>query len=320
LAYSTISQIGYMFLGLGVGAWSAALFHLMIHAFFKALLFLGAGAVILALHHEQDIFKMGGLRRRLPGVFWTFLIGAASLAALPIVTAGFYSKDLILWAAWASSAGGPWLWAAGAFGALLTALYSFRLVFIVFFGEDKGHEVHRPGLPILIPLAALAVLSAVGGFVETPEWLGHVTAFSDLTRSALPPVDYAVTDHHVEHLLQAAVSGITLVGVLAAFFLYLKRPAVPAAVKATAAGAWLSRFWLTGWGFDTLYDRLVVRPFTGLAQLLRNDPFDGISATVARTTEAGYSVVSRTQNGRIRTYAFGIGLGAVIAVAIVVLT
>ncbi len=121
LAYSTISQIGYMFLGLGVGAWSAAVFHLMTHAFFKALLFLGAGAVIISLHHEQDIFKMGGLRRRLPVVFWTFLAGSASLAALPLVTAGFYSKDLILWAAWSSAAGGPWLWAAGAIGALLTA-------------------------------------------------------------------------------------------------------------------------------------------------------------------------------------------------------
>jgi NADH-quinone oxidoreductase subunit L len=319
LAYSTISQIGYMFLGLGVGAWSAALFHLMTHAFFKALLFLGAGAVILALHHEQNIFKMGGLRRKLPAVFWTFLIGSASLAALPVVTAGFYSKDLILWAAWASSAGGPWLWAAGALGALLTATYSFRLVFIVFFGDDKGHEVHRPGLRILIPLTVLAVLAVVGGFVETPGWLGHVTAFSDLTASALPPVDYAVTDHHVEHMLQAVVAGITLIGVFAASFLYRKRSSIPAAVKATAAGAWLSRFWLSGWGFDTLYDRLVVRPFAGIAHLLRGDPFDEISATIARTAEAGHTVLSRTQDGRIRTYAFGIGIGAVIAVAIVVL-
>jgi NADH-quinone oxidoreductase subunit L len=319
LAYSTISQIGYMFLGLGVGAWSAAVFHLMTHAFFKALLFLGAGAVILALHHEQDIFKMGGLRRRLPAVFWTFLIGSASLAALPVVTAGFYSKDLILWGAWASTAGRPWLWAAGVLGAFLTAVYSFRLVFIVFFGDEKGHVDHPPGRRILIPLAVLAVLSVVGGFVETPGWLGHVTLFTDLTHQALPPMDSAVHDVHLEHLLQAAVAAITLVGVFLAFFLYLKRPSIPASIKASPLGAWLSAFWLGGWGFDTLYDRLVVRPFVGLARLLRRDPFDGISAAVVRAAGAGHTVLSRTQTGRIRTYAFGIGLGAVIALAIVVL-
>jgi NADH-quinone oxidoreductase subunit L len=318
LAYSTISQIGYMFLGLGVGAWSAAIFHLMTHAFFKALLFLGAGAVILALHHEQDIFKMGGLRKRLPAVFWTFFIGSASLAALPIVTAGFYSKDLILWAAWASSAASPWLWAAGALGAFLTAVYSFRLVFIVFFGDETSHVDHPPGRRILIPLAILAVLSIVGGFVETPSYLGHVTLFSDLTGTALPAVDYAIHDHHVEHLLQGVVAGITLIGVVLAFFLYLKRPSIPAAIKASPFGARLTRFWLTGWGFDTLYDRLVVRPFVGLAHVLRGDPFDGISSTFGRVADAGHSALSRTQDGRIRTYAFGIALGAVIAVAIVV--
>jgi NADH-quinone oxidoreductase subunit L len=318
LAYSTISQIGYMFLGLGVGAWSAAIFHLMIHAFFKALLFLGAGAIILALHHERNIFKMGGLRRRLPAVFWTFLLGAASLAALPLVTAGFYSKDLILWAAWGSAAGGRWLWAAGAVGALLTAVYSFRLVFIVFFGDEHGHVDHRPGARIVIPLAVLAALSVVGGFVETPTWLGHATLFTDLTEEVLPAVDWAVTDLHVEHLLQAVVSGITLIGLLAAWLLYVRRPAIPAAVKASPVGAWLDRFWLAGWDFDILYDRLAVRPFVACAALLGGDPFDRIPAALAGVAAAGNSVLARTQDGRIRTYAFGIGLGAVIAVAIVV--
>ncbi len=122
LAYSTISQIGYMFLALGVGAWSAAIFHFMTHAFFKALLFLAAGVVITSLHDEHNMFKMGGLRKELPLTFWTFLIGAASLSALPLVTAGFYSKDLILWAAYSSPQGSMALWAAGLIGALLTAL------------------------------------------------------------------------------------------------------------------------------------------------------------------------------------------------------
>ncbi|MFN2185563.1 MAG: NADH-quinone oxidoreductase subunit L, partial [Anaerolineae bacterium] len=129
LAYSTISQIGYMFLALGVGAWSAAIFHFMTHAFFKALLFLGAGTIIISLHHEHDMFKMGGLRREMPTTFWTFLIGSASLAAIPLVTAGFYSKDQILWASWASETGSAWLWTAGLIGALLTSLYAFRMVF-----------------------------------------------------------------------------------------------------------------------------------------------------------------------------------------------
>jgi len=320
LAYSTISQIGYMFLGLGVGAWSAAVFHLMTHAFFKALLFLGAGAVIISLHHEQDIFKMGGLRRRLPVVFWTFLAGSASLAALPLVTAGFYSKDLILWAAWSSTARSPWLWSAGAFGAFLTAVYSFRLVFIVFFGEEKGHVDREPGLRILIPLTVLAVLSVIGGFVETPDYLGHVTWFSDLTGSVLPEVDPAVTSRETEHLLQAVVGGITLVGVALAYLFYLKRPAIPSAINATPVGAWLKGFWLSGWGFDGLYDRLFVRPFAELARVLRGDPFDGISSALGRLTEAGNAVLSRSQDGRIRTYAFGMGLGAVIALIIVVLT
>jgi NADH-quinone oxidoreductase subunit L len=117
LAYSTISQIGYMFLALGVGAWSAAIFHFMMHAFFKSLLFLGAGVVIIALHHEHDMRKMGGLRKELPGTFWAFLIGAASLAALPLVTAGFYSKDLILARVWAAPTGGLWLWLAGSYSS-----------------------------------------------------------------------------------------------------------------------------------------------------------------------------------------------------------
>jgi NADH-quinone oxidoreductase subunit L len=320
LAYSTISQIGYMFLGLGVGAWSAAIFHLMTHAFFKGLLFLGAGAIIISLHHEQDIFRMGGLRRRLPAVFWTFLIGSASLAALPLVTAGFYSKDLILWYSWSTAYGSPWLWAAGALGAFLTALYSFRLVFIVFFGDEKGQVEHRPGFRILVPLAVLAVLSVIGGFVETPGFLGHISLFSDLMEPTLAPAVSTVTGHETEHLLQVIVAVITLSGILLAYMLFLKRPAVSAALRASSLGGTLSRFWLNGWGFDTIYDRVLVRPFLGLARALQGDPFDEISRSIGRVARAGNTVLSQTQNGRIRTYAFGIGLGAVIAVAIVVFT
>ena len=172
-----------MFLALGVGAWSAAIFHLMTHAFFKALLFLGAGVVILAQHHEQDMFKMGGLKNKLPAIFWTFLIGSASLSALPLVTAGFYSKDLILWKAWSSGPGSMALWAAGLFGAFITSIYTFRMVFLTFFGGSKTPVSHKPGRKMLAPLIILAVLSIIGGFVELPETLGNLPLFSNFLRT-----------------------------------------------------------------------------------------------------------------------------------------
>src|SRR5690606_5593801 len=171
LAYSTISQIGYMFLALGVGAWSAAIFHLMTHAFFKARLFLAAGTVILSLHHELDIFRMGGMRKRLPLAFWSFVIGCAALTALPF-TSGFYSKDEILLAALAQPDYGMLLWLGGVLGAFLTALYSFRLVFVAFFGpthftqgaDDTHHGPVREiaGISMALPLVILALLSLVG--------------------------------------------------------------------------------------------------------------------------------------------------------------
>ena len=186
LAYSTISQIGYMFLALGVGAWAAAIFHFMIHAFFKSLLFLSAGVVIMALGQEHNIFKMGGLRREMPVAFYSFLIGCASLSALPVVTAGFYSKDMILSQVWSSQMGGPWLWLAGLLGALLTSIYSFRVLFVTFFGEKKTTVTYRPGICMLMPLVILACLSIIGGFINLPQTLGNAEIFSRFMQSALP--------------------------------------------------------------------------------------------------------------------------------------
>ena len=159
LAYSTISQIGYMFLALGVSGWEAGVFHFMTHAFFKALLFLGAGVIIEALADEHDIFKMGGLRRELPAVFWTFTIGAAALAALPFVTDGFYSKDLIIATSLGSVDGSVWFYVGSLVGAFVTALYSFRLVWLVFFGERHTEVTRRPRWRQMVPLWLLAVLS-----------------------------------------------------------------------------------------------------------------------------------------------------------------
>ena len=191
LAYSTMSQVGYMFLALGAGAWSAAIFHFWTHAFFKALLFLGAGVVIAGLDEEHDIFRMGGLRKSQPLTFWTFLIGACSLSALPLLTAGFYSKDKILWDVWSSPAGGPVLWAAGLIGALLTSLYIFRVVFRVFFGAPSSlvrehSPAPQPGLRVRIPLIVLAVFSIGAGFLELPETLGNMPAFSNFLAAVLP--------------------------------------------------------------------------------------------------------------------------------------
>ncbi len=223
LAYSTMSQIGYMFLALGVGAWSAAIFHFMTHACFKALLFLSAGAIIRALDNEHDIFKMGGLRKTLPVAFWSFLIGAASLSALPLVTAGFYSKDMILLHVWAAPEGGMWLWTAGIVGAFLTSLYAFRVVFLVFFGHEWTPVRHRPGFSMKCPLIVLSIFSIIAGFIELPKTLGNVTLFTDLTEKALPAAHAMAASPSVQAMLQAAAACASLLAVLIAGLRYLNR-------------------------------------------------------------------------------------------------
>ncbi len=269
LAYSTISQIGYMFLALGVGAWSAAIFHFMIHAFFKALLFLAAGAVIMVLHHEHDMFKMGGLKNKIPVIYWTFLIGAASLAALPFVTAGFYSKDQILWLAWAGEKGNILFFLAALLGAFITSLYTFRMVFITFFGEAKTQVGHPTGNSITIPLVILAALSLFGGFIELPHTLGHVELFSDFLKPVLPGVEVRPGAEHAEWIVQAVAAVISLGGIYLAWYFYLKRPELPGQLKIAISD--LHQLWFSGWGFDALYDVVFVRPFVFLAAFNKND-------------------------------------------------
>ena len=315
LAYSTISQLGYMFLALGVGAWSAALFHFMTHAFFKALLFMAAGAVILALHHEQDMFKMGGLRRRLPLVFWTFLAGAMSLAALPLVTAGFYSKDMILWEVLSSPKGGVLLWGAGVLGAFITGLYSFRIVFLVFFGEEKGHVSAKPGPAMMLPLAVLAVLALAAGFIELPQTLGHVTLFSSFMGVHAAEASPALG----ESVQQLLAGFLALGGAAAALWLFVRRPELVRRWVATPAGSALHRLCASGWGFDRLYDTVFVRPFFWIASLHREDFMAVVWRAVGSAAEGSAVGLSRMQTGRLRFYMAGIVLGAIIAVALVVL-
>jgi len=318
LAYSTMSQIGYMFLALGVGAWSAAIFHFMVHAFFKSLLFLGAGAVIMALHEEHDIFAMGGLRRALPGTFWAFLIGAASLAALPVVTAGFYSKDLILLCAWSSASGSAWLWAAGVAGAFLTGMYAFRVVFIVFCGELRTKPGRKPGFRMGAALAVLAFFSLTAGFVQIPPSLGNFSPLSNFLETSLPPMSAVPVGTQSETLLQG-VSGLAgLAGIFFAWF-FFRRPAFVERLVLTPLGSAFRRLWLSGWEFDRAYDALFVRPYIRLAEINKDDYIDLLNRALARACESAHYLLIGTQNGRVRQYAAAVTLGAIVIIAIVVL-
>lgn len=316
LAYSTISQIGYMFLACGVGAWSAGIFHFMIHAFFKALLFLGAGAVILALNHEQDMFKMGGLRKKMPVVFWTFLFGSAALASIPLVTAGFYSKDSILWYSFASTKGAAWLWMFGVVSAFLTALYTFRMVFLTFYGTQKTKITHQPGMAIKIPLVVLGVLSLVAGFIELPHNFGNFQPFSNFLNTVLPPAVISSAPIISEAVLQTVAAVLSLVGAYMAWAMYGKREAtVPQ--YATPAGRSLYQFLYDGWKFDQLYDNLFVKPMVWFSRVNKNDFVDFIYKGIGKANLAINASFSRTQNGKLRFYLFGLGVGAFIILTII---
>lgn len=307
LAYSTISQIGYMFLALGVGAWSAAVFHFMIHAFFKALLFLGAGIVILVLDEEHDIFKMGGLRKKMPVVFFTFLIGSASLSALPLITAGFYSKDQILWYAFSSQSGSFLLWLAGIVGAMLTALYSFRMIFITFYGEAKTQPSFLPGRLMTVPLVILSVLSLIGGFIELPASFGNLHLFSNLVDNTLPVI-VTKGEEHNELLFQMLSAIVALSGIYIAYIIYFKKPALSEPFSHSK----LNKFFEKGWGFDKLYDTLFVRPTIWLSVIDKKDFFDLWNIGLSRLALLFNRTLSTTQNGKMRWYLLSFAIGIAI--------
>ena len=314
LAYSTISQIGYMFLALGVGAWSAAIFHFFTHALFKALLFMAAGAIIVALHHEQDMFKMGGLRKRLPLVFWTFFVGAISLSALPLIGAGFYSKDMILFEAARSELGSAGLWFAGAAGAFITSLYTFRMVFITFFGSAAREVEHAPAAAMTLPLVVLAAAATFAGLLEVPRTLGGQSLFSHFIEHALPAAPLRDTSELVEALLQIASGGLALLGLLVAGALWIRRSVLVERLALSPA----YRFLGAGWGFDWIYDRVIVRPFAGFARINATDGIDGFFRWLVDLFEGVATVFSRAQNGRLRWYAAAAGAGTIIAIYLVV--
>ncbi len=319
LAYSTVSQIGYMFLALGVGAWSAGVFHFMIHAFFKALLFLGAGAIILAQHHEQNMFKMGGLAKALPVTFWTFLIGSASLAALPLITAGFYSKDAIIWYAWAGPNGSFYLWLAALFGAVVTAFYTFRMVFVTFFGEQKMEVTHYPTWKVHIPLIVLAFLALFGGFIELPGTLGHLTLFSDFMKSVLPVIEGGHHEVTLEIFSQVLTAVLALISIFVAYYLYLKNTQIVTNFTSTKFGHGLQQFLLSGLGFDWLYERLFIRPYVWLSRINKRDFIDLFYVFLPWLARQFHYLFKYTQTGKVRRYVVGIVFGVLVSITIVVI-
>jgi NADH-quinone oxidoreductase subunit L len=316
LAYSTISQIGYMFLALGVGAWAQGVFHFMVHAFFKALLFLGAGVVILAMHHEQDILKMGGLRKQLPLTFWTFLIGSGALSAFPFVTAGFYSKDAIIWHAWSSDMGGFWLGAAALIGALLTSIYTFRMIFLVFLGKAQQQIAHSPGLRLQLPLVVLAFLSVCAGFLNLPEWLGRFTPFSNFLSHALPEVRTRPELANQEWIIEAITIAFALSGIWLAYLLFFKHRRTIDSVERNSFGNMTYKFVFSGWGFDWLYHRFLIQPYIWISNINRDDVIDNFYSGLARLVRLGYSGLSASETGNVRLYAALIASGVLIALAV----
>ncbi|MGP5075203.1 NADH-quinone oxidoreductase subunit L [Psychrobacter celer] len=312
LAYSTMSQIGYMFLALGVGAWQGAIFHLMTHAFFKALLFLASGAVILAVHHEQDIFKMGGLRRKIPLVFWCYIVGGGALAAIPWVTVGFYSKEAILWETYAT--GHLVLFYMGVFGAFLTAIYTFRMIWIVFFGEEKTHAHKLSGVSYWLPLTVLLVLSTAVGVWITPPLQG---VLPQSVGHLLEVAGQAEAKHTAEYIAMGAM----LAGLVLAALLYVvNKGRLLTSFKRSRIGGALYHWCYHGLGFDALYDLLFVKPFLFIGRLLKADPIDKTWYVLPKLASAGNKVLSATQTGSLRGYAASFGLGVAVLLVLVMIT
>jgi NADH-quinone oxidoreductase subunit L len=344
LAYSTVSQLGYMFMAMGVGAYAAGIFHLFTHAFFKALLFLGSGAVIHALAGEQDLRHMGGLKKELPVTYWTFLIGALAIAGVPLLS-GFFSKDEILYRTFAS--GHTVLWLIGAITSLMTAFYMFRLVFLAFHGERRQgrapdphthHTSHLHDAPqsMAIALVVLAIGSVLAGYLNVPAALHgsaflehflepslHVPAISHPSAAAALGAPAAGAhaaaehaDHRLELMLMVVSSLIAFAGIGIAAFLYLKRPAMPDAFAARFPGA--HRLLVNKGYIDEMYDASLVQPIKALSEhvLWKADArvIDGaVNGTGQIVAETG-SLARQMQTGSVRTYAVSVLFGAVMIV------
>jgi len=323
LAYSTISQLGYMFVGCGVGAFASGIFHLMTHAFFKALLFLGAGSVIHALSGEQDLWKMGGLKAHLPRTHATFLIATLAIAGV-FPFAGFFSKDEILYQAWLR--GGPLLWMAGVIGAFMTAFYMFRLYFLTFHGrsrvsEEAKHHLHESPNSMTGPLMILAVLSVIGGFVQVPILAGGQRldqflepVFADAVD--LAPAAHAASAAGAEVGLMVISLVVALMGIFVAYKFYVADPELPRRLAEQMRGAYrlvFNKYWV-----DEIYESFVVQPiYQGSVRLWeRFDAavIDGAVNGVGRQIERGAELLRLAQTGYVQVYALILTLGAVVLI------
>jgi len=320
LAYSTISQLGYMFLACGVGAFTAGIFHLMTHAFFKALLFLGAGSVMHALAGELDMRKMGAIKPHMPRTYWTFLIGTLAIAGI-FPFAGFFSKDEILWKA--LTQGGLVFWLIGAIAAFMTATYMFRVVFMTFHGNSRvdshvAHHLHEsPGM-MTVPLMVLAFLSLVGGFIGFPiveGWNKFSEFLAPVFSRGVPAeaVHHAVSFEVAMMLVSMAIAGL---GILLAYKMYIQNPRLPDQMAERYAAPYsliANKYWV-----DEIYDWAFVGPLIRFSvflwRIIDDVLVDGTVNGVAAVARGGSEVFKRLQTGNIQGYALSILMGAVILV------
>ena len=315
LAYSTMSQLGYMFMAVGAEAYQAGLFHMLSHAFFKALLFLSSGAVILAFHHEQNIFKMGGLFYKNKFLFACFAIGGGALAAIPFITVGFFSKDAILGAVWVqgqSIATFGWLYWVGVAGAFLTSIYTFRLIWVVFFGKENTPYHEIKGATYWAPLGILAVLSTgLAYFLKAP-------VEKALTAANIPVFEVSEALTHGMHSAEYTAVGIALVGLAVGVVLFAFAYNAVKGFAATSFGAGLVNICRNAFGFDALYNLVFVQPYLLLAKIFGRDPIDGLWLLLPAIVKGGNKFTSSRQTGLLREYASSMSLGVVVVLMILI--
>jgi len=318
LAYSTVSQLGYMFLGLGVGAYTGAFFHVMTHAFFKALLFLGAGSVIHGMSNEQDMRKMGGLKSKLPITFMTMLIGTIAIAGIPPF-AGFFSKDEILAHAFAQS---PTLYILGVIGAMFTSFYMFRLIFLTFYGKFRGthdqeHHLHESPPSMTIPLIVLAILSVIGGFLNVPEslggghWLANYLAPVFKDSAAISPVADLKGSTEVILMIVSVVSA--LLALIYAYIKYYKNAEVP--VPDTEERSFLVNLSYHKFYIDEIYDAIIRKPLDAMSRfgynVIDKMGIDGLVNGIADSPVEASKGLRLLQTGNVGFYIFMMVIGII---------
>ncbi|MFC3124705.1 NADH-quinone oxidoreductase subunit L [Pseudoroseomonas globiformis] len=326
IAYSTCSQLGYMFFAIGVGAYQAAVFHLFTHAFFKALLFLSAGSVIHAMSDEQDIRKMGGIWKKIPVTYAMFWIGSLALAGVPYF-AGYFSKDFVLEAAYAGSGWtAKYAFILGIVAAFMTAFYSWRLIIMTFHGAPRAdhhvmEHVHESPMVMLLPLLGLGIGAVFAGAYFYEDFVGHHWAEFWNGSIVNAPHNHIMHDaHEVPSWVPLAPTVVGVLGIALAYALYMFMPQVPGRIAAAVPG--LYRFLLNKWYFDELYDRIFVRPIRALAQTLWKTGdvkiIDGMPNGAAALTLQASGRVVKLQSGRVANYAFAMIIGLVLFVSIFV--